>query len=44
MPSEDESIVLECFKCGAKHRFDKEYNHLEVVNASKQKRAEQDGA
>lgn len=30
-PSEQGTIILKCLKCGASHRFDKRYNHIEAV-------------
>lgn len=32
MPSGDDSITLECLKCGSKHRFTKRYVHLDKVD------------
>lgn len=30
-PSKHGTIILKCLKCGASHRFDKKYNHIEAV-------------
>ncbi|NWK57757.1 hypothetical protein HW115_19215 [Verrucomicrobiaceae bacterium N1E253] len=41
MPSGGDSLILECFKCGAKNRFDKKYHHLGFLDTEDKKVAEQ---
>jgi hypothetical protein len=41
MPSDNDTITLECLKCGAKHRFDKKYGHIEAVDTPDQTKTEQ---
>jgi hypothetical protein len=35
--SEQDTIILKCLNCGASHRFDKKYNHIEIVEIPKTK-------
>jgi len=42
-PSDNKTIMLKCLKCGAKHRFDKKYHHIEAIEVPETTKAEQVG-
>ena len=44
LPTDNDSIILECFNCGAIHKFDKKYKHLETIKTPNPIKAEQAGA
>lgn len=41
MPAEDDLMIIECLKCGAKNKFDRRYRWKGVIDPPKQKQAEQ---
>lgn len=41
MPSDNGTLTLQCLKCGAKHRFNKRYVHIEKIDSPTDAKAEQ---
>ncbi len=41
MPSENGTLTLQCLRCGAKHRFNKRYVHIEKIDSPPETKAEQ---